>query len=209
MKKLSVFIFALALAQASCFAQFSIAGSAGLNVSNNAAINAPSAFYQNSFQGKFTPFYFAEIRPTYSFGKRWRTSLGVQYSVKGNYSPNNKFSTALAYVDILPTAEYKINKYFSVFGGFNVGFLNAENYIKDGKWGNFVIPIYNKTDFGGLLGMRAYYKNICLSAHFNHSFLNTLDIDFTDENGNVFTKIKFYNQNFQLGVGYIFDFSKG
>ena len=209
MKKLSVFIFSLALAQSICFAQFSITGSAGLNVSRLSSvleINDPNIMVTQS-KSYFTPFYFAEIRPTYRFGAHWSASLGAQYSVKGYDVKANNSLVALSYIDLLPTAEYRFNKYFSVFAGLNVGFLSSVHDISENKWVRLPNPFFKKTDFGGLLGMRAYYKNICFSAHFNHSITPILDVTFLN-NGQKAGGAKYYNQNFQLGVGYIFNFDR-
>ncbi len=215
MKKLTVFIFSLALAQSICFAQFSITGSAGLNVSKISSViksNAPSTSIEN-INSSFTPFYFAEIRPTYRFGAHWSASLGAQYSVKGYNVKANNSLVALSYIDLLPTAEYRFNKYLSVFAGFNIGYLSSEKELLDGKWISLPQnPFFEKTDFGGLLGVRAYYKNVCFNLHFNRSITPIKSLGFkyvTFTNGGGFVETgteNVYNQNFQLGVGYIFNF---
>ena len=185
MKKLLIFLPALLLFFAqSGVAQFSVGVSAGTN-------------------------YFAEVRPTYSFGKKWAISTGLQYSVKGHqdenfYNLGIVNATQYHYFDILPTVEYRLVKGLSVFGGMNTGILLKERYRVFDNWETARANLMNPLDIGALAGLKVSYKNFFVSAHYNRSVISASDIVLTDQDGIVLPGGKQLNQNVQVGVGYVF-----
>jgi hypothetical protein len=205
MKKLLIFLPALLLFFAqSGVAQFSVGVSAGTNLSNS--------IYQGfHYDTEGSTNYFAEVRPTYSFGKKWAISTGLQYSVKGHqdenfYNLGIVNATQYHYFDILPTVEYRLVKGLSVFGGMNTGILLKERYRVFDNWETARANLMNPLDIGALAGLKVSYKNFFVSAHYNRSVISASasDIVYTDDIGTELPGVKQLNQNVQVGVGYVF-----
>jgi len=202
MKKLLVFLPALLLFFAqSGVAQFSVGVSAGTNLSN-------SIYKGFNYDTEGSVNYFAEVRPTYSLGKKWAISTGLQYSVKGyqyqSSLPQVVTGAQYHYLDILPTVEFRLVKWLSIFGGMNTGIRLKERYRVANKWGTTPMNSMNPVDRGALAGLKVSYKNFFVSAHYNRSVISASEIEFTDENGVNLPGVKQLNQNVQVGVGYVF-----
>lgn len=202
MKKLLIFLPALLLFFAqNVVAQFSVGVSAGTNLSN-------SIYKGIHYDTEGSTNYFAEVRPTYSLGKKWAISAGLQYSVKGHQDESSLplvvTGTQYHYFDILPTVEYRLLKGLSIFGGMNTGIRLKERYRVANKWETAVINSMNPVDIGALAGLKVSYKNFFVSAHYNRSVISASEIEATDEAGENIPGVKQFNQNVQLGVGYVF-----
>ena len=185
-----------------CSSQFSLTPSVGLNVSKAVYTNA------NVISEPISS-YFIELRPSYRIDDKWHLNMGVQYSNKGfrfdSRNNNPAFPIEFAYLDIMPSVEYSFTKYLSAYAGVNVGFLLAEkiNSVKNST------PFFsNKRDMGALLGLRGHYQNWVVSAHFNRSIWSVSEFLKTDINGADAGTFNQFNQNIQVGIGYLIDFKK-
>ena len=185
-----------------CSSQFSLTPSVGLNVSKSVFTNADVISEPISS-------YFIELRPSYQIDDKWHLNMGVQFSNKGfNFDSrfnNPAFRIELAYLDILPSVEYSFSKYLSAYAGVNVGFLIKE---KIGSFNNSLPSFVNNRDMGALLGVRGHYQNWVVSAHFNRSIWSVSEIIKTDLNGKDDGFVNQFNQNIQVGIGYLIDFRK-
>ena len=184
-----------------CSSQFSLTPSVGLNVSK--AVYTDDIIISEPISS-----YFVELRPSYRIDDNWHLNLGVQYSNKGfrfdSRINNLARRVELAYLDILPSAEYTFSRYLSAYAGLNVGFLMTEKITP------FIsLPsLVNNRDMGALLGVRGHYQNWVVSAHFNRSIWTVSEFLKTDINGKDDGSFNQFNQNIQVGIGYLIDFKK-
>lgn len=202
MKKILFPLFAFLFVHTALLnAQFLFEVGAGANIGRTQFVNV-------SFVTDPAVNYFAGIRPAYQFGERWNAGLGLQFSQKGHASAaNGDFITTdmrLRYIDILPSVEYRFLSFLSVYGGANIGYLLTEQWKFLDQWTEPIVDILNPVDIGGLLGLRFYYQNFYLGAHYNRSLVSVDGIIFTDENGNEIEGTKMLLENVQVGLGYVF-----
>jgi hypothetical protein len=185
-------------------AQFSLSPEAGINICNEVA----SGDYDNASQNAV--YFFAGLNGQYWFNAQWAAGLGVQYSSKG-YATNDEGSLILLdtrynYLDFLPGVEYKPWPFLGITAGFNIGALLETQYYDGDSWQENTFPggQVNDVDFGGFLGVKAYWKKLYLKAHFNRSLTPIYEVTLVDENGNTVGDARLFNQNFQVGLGYQF-----
>lgn len=202
MKKILFSAFALLFVQTAVLkAQFLFEVGAGANIGRTQFVNL-------SFVTDPAVNYFAGIRPAFQFGERWNAGLGLQFSQKGHASAaNGDFITTdmrLRFIDILPSVEYRFLSFMSVYGGANIGYLLTAQWKHTGQWTEPVVDLLNPVDIGGLLGLKFYYQNFYLGAHYNRSLVSLDTVTYTDENGNEIEGTKMLLEHVQVGLGYVF-----
>ena len=200
--KLGIFTLLLFAAfQPILHAQWTISPEAGVNFTNVASpdVDAPT--------GTATRF-FAGVNGQYWLSGQMAIGLGAQYSAKGYDSPDDSqvgtIPARYDYIDFLPSFELKPWPFLGIFAGVNVGVLLSEKYYDGDSWNDPVFDdLTNHLDFGGFIGAKGYWKNFYVKAHFNRAFTPVFEATYTDENGQNEKETNYFNQNFQVGLGYL------
>ena len=140
--------------------------------------------------------------------------LGVQYSQKGQRAfipsdPSFSHKERIHYLDFMPSIEYKVGKtkHLGFSGGLNLGINCLEQFkFPNNPWESLVFQTMKRLDLGFLVGTKIYFKKIVVGFSYNQSILNASSIIFTDEFGTPLSSSSVYNQNFQVGLGYIINY---
>ncbi len=209
MKKMILFCLMALFSYQSLSAQFGLDVSTGINVHFHSYENLNIAHETDRSSG----FYFG-VRPKYRFNENLNVGLAVQYSPKGGAfnTPVLEAQTIykIEYLDFIPSMEYRLLPFFSVGTGLNVGFrLNEKFKTGVNDWDDIEGAEITKSMDVGLVGnVKFNIKNVFLRLSYNHGLTNINDLEFTDVNGEVMEDVEQYNRNFQVGLGYTFDFQK-
>lgn len=185
-------------------AQYSLAPNAGINIANNTIkINLPAE--RNPVNAIYS---FIGLTIKYKLNERFSIFNTIEYSQKGyknihNYSTDLYANIRYHYVDILPAVEYKPTNYLGLYSGINYGIRIFEDYMqKDNSWKSYSTNTINKTDFGALIGIRLYYKEMFINIQYTRSLINIGKKPHLSDGPDI--EIDQKNSTFQIGLGYFF-----
>lgn len=198
-KKIVLFV-AIFIATLSLKAQISVGFEDGLNISTVKSSLIPA----NELD--FRTGYFIGVIPQYRFNEKMAVNLATQYSVEG-FDFHDPFSEKfrLHYLRFNPQLEYKPIKFLGLYSGVSFGIKTGE-YLKVDNTGWTQIKglnIMKRTDFGMVIGAKAYANKFFFTVGYYQSLQNTSNLIFETEINGTFTgNVKHRNRNIQIGIGY-------
>ncbi|MCF8245239.1 MAG: PorT family protein [Saprospiraceae bacterium] len=205
MKKLAFFFFCLVFAF-SAKAQFMLSPIAGLNFSNMTA--SSNAFYKTYTVLR----YYIGVQPSYDINEKFNVGAGVQFATKGyrwgDIGSTSETELRIGYLEFTPYAMYKPVKIIGIYAGASLGYQLDEKIKNGGKWRSPFFDFSEKYDFGGVVGIKLFAKNIFVNLGLFRSLVPINEINLTDENGEILENVKQFNQLFSIGVGYNFHLKK-
>ncbi len=205
MKKVAFFFICLAFA-VSAKAQFMLSPIAGLNFSNMTA--SSNAYYKTYTVLR----YYLGVQPSYDINEKFNVGAGVQFATKGyrwgDMGAKSETELRNGYLEFAPFAMYKPMKIIGIYAGASLGYQVDEKVKNDGKWSSPFFDFSEKYDFGGVVGIKLFAKNIFVNLGLYRSLVPISELNLTDENGNILENVKQFNQVLSLGLGYNFHLKK-
>ncbi len=205
MKKSAFFFFCLVFA-ISVKAQFMLSPIAGLNFSNMTA--SSTAYYKTYTVLR----YYLGVQPSYDINEKFNVGAGVQFATKGyrwgDMGATSETEIRTGFLEFAPFAMYKPMKIVGIYAGASLGYQVEEKVKNGGKWSSPFIDFSENYDFGGVVGIRMFAKNVFVNLGLYRSLLPINEVNLTDDEGNILETVRQFNQVLSLGVGYNFHLKK-
>lgn len=203
MKNLSL-LLVLQLVSFQLWSQLMVTPIAGANITK-------VHFTEGPFESNPALRYFVGFQTSYQLSEKFSAGLGLQYATKGytesTDKPTLQSDARLQYFELVPFAEYRLNRHLGLMAGGGVGILASESYREINDWIEPFFDIAETVDVYMLVGTRYYFGKAFLSLTFNHSVSSVLDYKLLEGGGSI-KDGKTFNQVLSLGVGYNFHLIK-
>lgn len=199
--KLNVIFFLLLYSHLAAQAQLSIHAGGGVNFSN---IN-----FKNIIVPKVNGAsnYFLSVRPQLGVTESIHVGLDFQFSRKGYfYEDTTNFEGSgyrFQYLDLIPQAQLRVVKPVWIFGGLGIGIRLSEKYKLDDVWQEAKTKVSNPAEFTYVGGIRIFpFRKVSFHVQFAGTLGSFLNIEWTDNQGQIIPKVSSTLNNIQLGFAY-------
>ena len=192
-----VFLFCISVLRA----QSGIGLTAGMNYSFVKEVNGAPADIDLEAGPALGVFYQLQV------GEKWRLVPEYQFAYKGYTvqpdATSEQSRIKLAYLDFLPQAEYRLNRFLGLDGGVNIAYKVNEKVKQSGS--GWETPLVNNTsdwDFGVLGGLKIYLNRLHFKIRYCHGLANTSPFGPQQLEGGETIAYQKFNRNLQLSAGY-------